>query len=312
MKSHLGRVDLIKTNKMNIREILALASSNYYDYEWNIPMEILSKGKPLLKYNLAIYNDLYIKRVIRIEDGAISRDYHEIIIVGKDSFFVSYTPKNGKCIFGLSIFQFDKTRGCYVERRILNKENDKIYLMTIPNNNYFFCCKSIDDKHSSVLLYNIDCIESSPIIAIESIETKFLLENIAVGNLRFEVFGGITQYKPSIQMSSDSNGKRLIRNTPKYLSSIHNIGLYDTQIFDESFVKQTSGKIGNQRSKYNMDNDEVYWFSDKSVAIENPNKVPQIISKYDYDDSYRTPFDNPHYNDALDMDQQSPDFWENL
>ena len=298
---------------MTKEDILAsLKSDTYCDYKWNIPMEILSKEKPVLKFNLAIYNNLYTKKVIRIEDGTISRDYHDVIIVWKDTFFVSFTSKNGKYIFRLSKFAFDKTRGCYVEKIILNKENDNIYLMTLPNSKYFFCAKAINEKYSTVLLYNIEYIESVPVIAIESIETKSLLENVAIGNLRFEVFGEMTQYGPSIQTISGSNKKILIRNAPKDSISIRDIWLYDTQIFDEDFVKQTGGKIGDHWGKYNMGKDELYWFSDKSIEIENPNKVTHNISKYDYDDTYRSPFDNPHYNDALDMDQQSPDFWENL
>jgi len=34
-------------------------------------------------------------------------------------------------------------------------------------------------------------------------------------------------------------------------------------------------------------------------------------SEFDYNDSYSA-YDNPYYNDELDMDQQSQDFWDSL
>lgn len=33
---------------------------------------------------------------------------------------------------------------------------------------------------------------------------------------------------------------------------------------------------------------------------------------YDYDTDWGSAFDNLYYNDNLDMDQQSPEFWDNL
>jgi len=33
---------------------------------------------------------------------------------------------------------------------------------------------------------------------------------------------------------------------------------------------------------------------------------------YDYHNDYTHPYDSPYYNDALDMDQQSPEFWDSL
>lgn len=43
-------------------------------------------------------------------------------------------------------------------------------------------------------------------------------------------------------------------------------------------------------------------------AILHTDTPPDYFEK----DEIITPSNNPYYNDALDMDQQSPDFWENL
>ena len=41
-------------------------------------------------------------------------------------------------------------------------------------------------------------------------------------------------------------------------------------------------------------------------------QVNREIRNYADNTYWRSPYDSPHYNDSLDMDQQSPDFWDSL
>ncbi|MBE7685495.1 hypothetical protein [Tenacibaculum piscium] len=54
----------------------------------------------------------------------------------------------------------------------------------------------------------------------------------------------------------------------------------------------------------------------KSVFIEEIDEFDEFEFKnYNYDnynDDYTRPDDSPYYNDGLDMDQQSPEFWDSL
>ena len=58
-----------------------------------------------------------------------------------------------------------------------------------------------------------------------------------------------------------------------------------------------------------------YRFNENGIIISQGEVEPDESDNYDYDPGYDdTPsiYDNPYYNDNLDMDQQSIDFWNSL
>lgn len=56
---------------------------------------------------------------------------------------------------------------------------------------------------------------------------------------------------------------------------------------------------GNASSYYRGDKKVAYWTEDEDTS-------------YHYEEEYENFFDSPYYNDQLDMDQQSIEFWDDL
>lgn len=52
--------------------------------------------------------------------------------------------------------------------------------------------------------------------------------------------------------------------------------------------------------------------SDDFVEFEDDFEEEEDSSENDYSNDWGSVNDNPYYNDNLDMDQQSPEFWDNL
>ena len=50
----------------------------------------------------------------------------------------------------------------------------------------------------------------------------------------------------------------------------------------------------------------------KSLFIIDDEEYYEDYDDYDYRDASRSAYDSPYYNDSLDMDQQSPEFWDSL
>ena len=53
-------------------------------------------------------------------------------------------------------------------------------------------------------------------------------------------------------------------------------------------------------------------FVDREEFIKSLNVIEENYIEEDDSDDWESIDDNPYYNDNLDMDQQSPEFWDNL
>lgn len=91
--------------------------------------------------------------------------------------------------------------------------------------------------------------------------------------------------------------------------------LYDVHLFINE--AESWGLGGNKR----LFTDECfdYNLSKKELIKNNEYRAEDLrresnsnVCHRPADDEFISPFDNPNYNDALDMDQQSPDFWDTL
>lgn len=267
-------------------------------YEWNIPMEILTKEKPQIIENIVICKDNQEKYAVRIEDGTKSQKYSNIHVVGKDFFFVLKEQPQGQSNFiGISTFKKETFMRGYVENVVLYCTTNLIYLFTYPVLGYFFCVKKLDEKNSSVLLYNLSTMDKFPIVAISSIDTEILLSAVAKGKLKF----WICNYH-ELKTGEPYNPE------PKTNISISDIYLYHEEIFDEGFVRQTAGK---KSELFNKDI-ERYWFPDETITLTDNISIGKNEYHHDYLLEFHYPDDSPYYNPALDMDQQSPEFWDSI
>ena len=59
-------------------------------------------------------------------------------------------------------------------------------------------------------------------------------------------------------------------------------------------------------------NKEVFVFDKAGVLIGSYEQEDDYYDTSGYDDDYPSIYDNPYYNDNLDMDQQSIEFWNSL
>ena len=53
---------------------------------------------------------------------------------------------------------------------------------------------------------------------------------------------------------------------------------------------------------------QLFMRRNESISVQ----VNREIRNYAYNTYWRSPYDSPHYNDSLDMDQQNPEFWDSL
>lgn len=86
--------------------------------------------------------------------------------------------------------------------------------------------------------------------------------------------------------------------------------VYAADIDDE--ITETMNTYVKEIQEYNDDEDNDEEVDDlERIGFINADGtyIQNEISSFDDDYSIH---DNPYYNDALDLDQQSPDFWENL
>ena len=83
--------------------------------------------------------------------------------------------------------------------------------------------------------------------------------------------------------------------------------------------------VGKKRESTTVEKDGKAWevrFKDIYPEFNKPFLNQDIKSEYrnhsirdqlyDYDEKIISLNDNPYYNDALDMDQQLPDFWDSI
>lgn len=82
-----------------------------------------------------------------------------------------------------------------------------------------------------------------------------------------------------------------------YLGDDLPFGQTETLPVITSFIKE----IRKNKDLFVVDNEE---YEDESYYDD--------YDHYDSNNDYTHPYDSPYYNDALDMDQQSPEFWDSL
>lgn len=308
--------------RMNLEGFNIKTHSNNDDTkEWNIPMDLLSKTnqKPEVELNWLVYSDFFSKYAVRIKDGAKTHHYSDIKVVNDDTMFVNYSsPKGDQRLFGISKFITHKISKYFCEKLIFDCEKEKIYLMTFPIHGFFFCAKKIDDKNSCVLLYNLNELDAPPVKAISSIETSILSSEIAYGKLKIEIIDKSIFTSPPVLMKdgSDIEESRKEQLKDEHIYCLSDIRLLYRDIYDAEFVNQTDKtKTDNSLThwrKYTEEADTPYWFTDNNVRIERIDFSHREYNDRVFKDEIGSVFDNPYYNNALDWDQQSPEFWDSL
>ncbi|MDR7131368.1 tetratricopeptide (TPR) repeat protein [Algoriphagus sp. 4150] len=90
---------------------------------------------------------------------------------------------------------------------------------------------------------------------------------------------------------------------------------WDFQYFFEELIED---RLGNNLSPYDKSNTIIFSYIKWIIANSDCFLEEDLgDSEADYDDyrynhPYSSSHSNPYYNDSLDMDQQSPEFWDNL
>lgn len=91
--------------------------------------------------------------------------------------------------------------------------------------------------------------------------------------------------------------------------------------FNDSNIKSWKFAIEYNRllnKNYSIENiDKIKAFVNQIIKysdiFDNSSKYESSYDNYDYSyDDFRNPMDSEYYNDALDLDQQSPEFWDDI
>lgn len=112
----------------------------------------------------------------------------------------------------------------------------------------------------------------------------------------------------------DNRSSQKQNNCSNYENGNIHLVLFDIHLFTSNTSYLHNGE------KHLFTSDCMDYSLNEKKPIKNEEYKAEDIRRKSYSNKYRRcagdnyirPFDNPYYNDALDMDQQSPGFWENL
>lgn len=89
--------------------------------------------------------------------------------------------------------------------------------------------------------------------------------------------------------------------------------IYEEKLFtiNEFYVYYKKNKVKNEIQTIVEEYIEKLNFRQREIEIQEYNNLSYRNNRSDFSDDSSS-YDNEHYNDQLDMDQQSPEFWDNL
>lgn len=123
----------------------------------------------------------------------------------------------------------------------------------------------------------------------------------------FGVYRDLTLIE-AVQADFNFINENLLKRSDFFVSldTIHNIASTNRiSLSDEAYyVSYWKEGVANE---FKLNGFDILVPPSKDQDIDN-----SFDDSYNYDTDWGSAFDNSYYNDNLDMDQQSPEFWDNL